>query len=90
MIVEKIKYSSKFVKRFGKLSDEMQELAIKKEKLFRLDPLHPSLRLHQLQGGLKKYWSISVTENFRIVFRRLPDGSVVFVSIGKHDIYRKL
>ena len=28
----------------------------------------PSFRLHQLKGGLKGYWSITVRANWRIVF----------------------
>ena len=29
----------------------------------------PSFRLHPLKGGLAGYWSVSVSGNWRIVFR---------------------
>jgi toxin HigB-1 len=29
----------------------------------------PSFRLHQLKGGLKGYWSVTVRANWRIIFR---------------------
>lgn len=29
----------------------------------------PSFRLHQLQGDLKGYWSITVSGNWRVIFR---------------------
>ena len=29
----------------------------------------PSLRLHQLKGDLKGFWSVSVRANWRIIFR---------------------
>ncbi|MGD9581782.1 MAG: type II toxin-antitoxin system RelE/ParE family toxin [Vampirovibrionia bacterium] len=29
----------------------------------------PGLRLHQLKGDLEGYWSVTVTANYRIIFR---------------------
>lgn len=40
----------------------------------------PGLRLHQLKGGLKGYWSIRVTGNWRIIFR-LESGDVYDVNL---------
>ena len=31
--------------------------------------LFPGWRLHRLRGDLKGYWSISVSSNWRVVFR---------------------
>jgi proteic killer suppression protein len=36
----------------------------------------PGLRLHQLRGGLEGYWSVSVSGNWRIVFRVEEDEIV--------------
>ena len=88
MMVKTILYHPKFVAEFRGLDAILQERAIKIEKLFHSNPLHPSLRLHPLKGRLKGSWSISVTMKVRIIFMRLEDGSVVFFSIGHHDIYR--
>ncbi len=90
MIVEHIEYSSRFKKRLRKLPDDIIEITIKKEKIFRLNPLHPSLRLHQLHGELHNLWSISLSKNYRIIFERQKNGDILFVSIGKHDVYKNL
>jgi len=90
MIVKKIVYSSKFVKELKKLPREIIKIALEKEKIFKVNPLHPSLRLHALKGKLVGLWSISLTMNYRIIFERMPNGDILFISIGKHDIYRYL
>jgi proteic killer suppression protein len=32
-------------------------------------PTFPGLRLHRLKGNLAEYWSITVSDNWRIIFR---------------------
>ena len=90
MIVRTILYHPQFVKEFKKLDHLLQRKAVKIEKQFRLNPLYPSLRLHPLKGRLDGLWSISVTMNVRMIFQRMDNGDVVFLSIGRHDIYRSL
>jgi addiction module RelE/StbE family toxin len=90
MIVEKIYYSKKFFKTLSKLPKDVFKNAVKKEKIFKNNPLHPSLRLHELHGNCKKLWSISVNKNYRIIFKRKKNGDIIFVSIGVHDIYKNL
>jgi proteic killer suppression protein len=34
----------------------------------------PAYRLHPLKGGLKGYWSMTVSANWRIIFRFDEDG----------------
>ncbi len=89
MIVATILYHPEFVERFNKLDAPWQKQAIKTEKIFRINPLHPSLRLHPLKGALEGLWSVSVNRNVRIIFKRMENGDVVFLKIGKHDIYRE-
>ncbi len=90
MIVKRIVYSSQFVKELRNLPLETVKVAIVKEKIFKANPLHPSLRLHALKGKLLGLWSISLTLNYRLIFERMPNGDILFVSIGKHDIYKNL
>ena len=90
MIKNNIVYSNGFKERFLKLPKNIAELAIKKEKVFKKNPFHPSLRLHELKGRLKWLWSISVNLNYRIIFKYMPNSDILFVSIEKHDIYRNL
>ena len=84
-----IYYSKDFKQQWDKLSEDIKKSAIEKEKLFKENFFHPSLRLHPLKGKLRGMWSMSVNMQYRIIFQ-LEDNEVVFVSIGKHDIYRNL
>lgn len=90
MIIRSVYHFKKFKKEFKKLPNKIINSAIKKEKIFRDNPLHPSLRLHELKGKLKRVWSISITMNYKIIFEREKNGDILFISIGKHDIYKYL
>ncbi|OGH94183.1 MAG: hypothetical protein A2538_01450 [Candidatus Magasanikbacteria bacterium RIFOXYD2_FULL_41_14] len=90
MIITALFYSSKFITELRRLPEDIIILATKKEQIFKDNPLHPSLRLHQLHGKLKGLWSVSITGAYRIIFERQNNGDILFVSIGKHDIYRNL
>ena len=51
---------------------------------FAADPRDPLLRTHKLKGELAGYWSFSVDEDLRVIFRW--DGDVAFlVNLGSHD-----
>ena len=80
----------KFIKELRKLPKEIIKIAIRKEEVFRDNPLHPSLRLHELHGKLSGIWSISISGGYRILFERMENGDILFISIGKHDIYNCL
>ncbi|MCK9577939.1 type II toxin-antitoxin system mRNA interferase toxin, RelE/StbE family [bacterium] len=90
MKVGNILYSSKFIKRLKILPVKIIDLAIEKEAIFKENPLHPSLRLHELKGELSGLWSISLNRSYRIIFTRMDNGDILFVSIGKHDLYGNL
>lgn len=90
MIIKEIHFSKKFIKELKKIPKEIYEIAVKKERIFRKNPLHPSLRLHVLHRKFRGIWSISLSGNYRIVFERMKNGDILFISIGKHDIYKYL
>ena len=90
MIIKNIGYSRQFVKELKKLPTNIIKIAVAKEKIFEGNPLHPSLRLHELHGKFQGIWSISINSNYRIIFERTANGDIVFISIGKHDIYKYL
>jgi addiction module RelE/StbE family toxin len=90
MIVQKILYTNKFHFRFNKLPEKIKNIADKKVGIFKSNPLHPSLRLHELHGKFSGLWSISINNIYRIIFERQKNGDIIFVSIGKHDIYKYL
>lgn len=83
-----IYYSVDFKKQFKKLPNRLQQLALVKEPLFRVNPFNPSLRTHKLSGKLQGIWSFSLDYKHRILFRFLPDKTILFISVGDHSIYR--
>lgn len=87
MQIKEIHYNKQFEQQFLNLPKAIQKKATKKEKLFRDNPFHPSLRLHKLKGKLDGLWSISVTMKHRIIFKPLENGVILFISIGMHAIY---
>lgn len=90
MKVRSIRYNDIFRKQFLGLPFSIQKKAIKTEKLFWENVFYPSLRLHKLQGKLRDIWSISVDFKYRIIFKPLEDGVMLFISIGIHAIYDDL
>lgn len=90
MIIKNILYNDLFKEQLNKLSFKIQKITDKKVEIFKINPLHPSLRIHQLQGKLKELWSISLNNKYRIIFKRIDNGDIVFISIGKLDIYKFL
>ncbi|HAM88325.1 MAG: Plasmid stabilization system [Candidatus Falkowbacteria bacterium GW2011_GWC2_38_22] len=90
MIVGEILYSNTFCNCYKKISVELQNITKKKVEIFKTNPLHPSLRLHELHGKLSGLWSISINTNYRIIFKRKENGDIIFVIIGKHDTYKNL
>lgn len=88
MIIKNIYYSSHFARAFKKLPAEIQKQAIAQEKLFRKDCFDPRLKTHKLKGDLASYWSFSVDYSYRILCEFEKDGSVGFIDIGQHTVYK--
>lgn len=87
MQIKEIHYNDEFAKQFANLPKTVQKKACKKEYLFRENPFHPSLKLHKLKGKLDSLWSISIDMKYRIIFKPLENGVILFISIGAHAIY---
>ena len=90
MLIKKIHYTTDFLKALKRIDPSFVPRIHKMEMFFRSNPLHSSLRLHQLKGKLKGAWSVSVTGSMRIIFKRKDNGEIIFVSIGHHEIYRSV
>jgi proteic killer suppression protein len=79
------------LKRFYERDDASQIHAAYRKKVARIladldsaqvpqDMDFPGLRLHPLTGDLKGFWSVTVSANWRIIFR-FDDASVVDVDL---------
>lgn len=78
-----------FEKQFGKIPKDVQRAAVKKILIFEQNPLHPGLETHKLKGGLSSFWAFSINKKYRVLFRFLEDGEVVYYDIDTHNIYKK-
>ena len=85
--IRKIFVSRLFEKNFERLPKRIQRLAEKKGTLFRENAFHPSLKAHKLGGELKDDWAYSVNKHYRVHFYFVDDHTVMYVSIGTHEIY---
>ena len=83
-----IRYTSTFDKHYKKLPPPIKHQAPQREIIFRKNPMDPRLKTHALTGKLKGYYAFSITHQYRIMFVFEPDGSVTFIDVGTHNIYR--
>lgn len=76
-------------KSFLNKHPELQARYFKTLLLLEQNPLHPSLRLHHLQGRLTGLHSVSISMRYRITLElELREQEIVFVNIGSHgEVY---
>jgi len=75
------KRATKFLKKNPKIIETYRKTL----KLLELNPQHPSLRLHRLQGKLKKLHSVSINMQHRITFEFIiQDKEILLINIGDH------
>ena len=74
--------AAKFLKKHPKLANLYKKTLL----LLELNPLHPSLRLHKLNGKLDELYSVSINMSYRITFEFLIKGNqILLVNVGDHD-----
>lgn len=76
--------SSRFLRRAKKLRDPRAAMLRASLRRFAADPGDPLLRIHKLKGDLSEYWSFSVDEDLRVLFRWNGDEAFL-VNLGSHD-----
>jgi mRNA-degrading endonuclease YafQ of YafQ-DinJ toxin-antitoxin module len=73
-------------RKFLKKHPEIHRQYRKTLELLELNPYHPSLKLHSLQGNLSGLSSVSINISYRIVLELIIDGNeILLINIGKHD-----
>lgn len=79
---EYIKKAKKFIKKHPSLIKQYTKTL----ELLEINPYHPSLRLHCLQGKLKGLYSISINLSYRITLEFLIENKeIIPINIGNHD-----
>lgn len=72
----------KFLKKHPELRSQYQKTL----ELLELNPQHPSLRLHRLQGRLGELSSVSINMSYRILLEMvIRENDIILVDIGNHD-----
>ena len=65
---------------------DLRATYLKTLQLLELNPSHPSLRLHALQGRLQGLHSISINLSYRITIELLiSDQEIILLNVGDHD-----
>ncbi len=76
------KRAKKFLKKHKDLIKQYEKVL----KLLELNPNHPSLRLHRLEGRLKDLHSVSINISYRITIEFIiEDETIIPVNIGSHE-----
>ncbi len=76
----------KKLKKFIKKHPEILDRYIKTIELLEINPYHPSLRLHKLQGKLGEHCSVSINMQYRVVIDFIiKDKTIIPIDIGSHD-----
>ena len=81
-----LKKEKKFLSRHPELTERYKKVL----RLLELNPNHPSLRLHKLEGKLIGKYSVSITMSYRLLLAfAVTKNGIVFISIGSHDVYER-
>ena len=65
---------------------DLRTTYLKTLQLLELNPFHPSLRLHALQGRLQGLHSVSINLSYRITIELLiSDQEVILLNVGDHE-----
>lgn len=85
--IESIEYSERFLRKLSHLPKRLVDAAQKKERLFKFEPFHPSLRSHKRHGKDKDAWAFWIDYRYRVKFFFVNEKTVVFLDVGPHNIY---
>ena len=79
-----IKRARKFLRKHPEIHNQYRKTL----EILELDPYHPSLRLHSLEGRLKGLSSVSINMNYRIVLElEIRYNEIVLANVGSHQVY---
>lgn len=85
----KIIFTESYVRRaktFIKKHPDVINQYEKTLKLLEVNPSHPSLRLHKLEGKISEFYSVSINMIYRIMLDFiLKDNEIIPISVGKHE-----
>jgi len=88
MRVPDVLYTTHFNRAYKKISNDLKIQIDEREQCFLADCFDIRLKTHKLSGKLEGLWAFSITQRHRILFIFEEDGTVTFLDIDDHDMYR--
>lgn len=85
---KRVEYSPSFFKSLKKFPKSKLKFLKRQEEIFRENIFDSRLKTHKLKGELLNFYSFSITYHWRIIFHFENKDTVVFDSIGSHEIYK--
>ena len=81
------KKATKFIRKHPELKSQYKKTL----QLLEINPKHPSLRLHKLEGKLAELHSVSINTSYRISLEFvITDDEIIPVNVGDHnEVYGK-
>ena len=77
-----VRRARKFLKKHPEIHGQYRKTL----QLLELNPYHPSLRLHSLEGRMRGLSSVTINISHRIVIELIIEADeILLVNIGKHD-----
>jgi len=83
----KIQYQQKFHKNFKKriaANNKLVNRFRQRLTLLQSNPNSPILKNHKLKGKMKNYFSFSISNNCRVVYKQV-NNSIILIDIGTHN-----
>ena len=84
-----ILYTDSYFRKAGKFIKKHPDLISQYEKtlkILEINPFHPSLRLHKLQGRLSQLYSVSINISYRMtIIFMIEDDKIIPIDLGSHD-----
>ncbi len=85
----KLIYTESYIKRavkFARRHPDILPQYRKTLKLLEINPSHPSLRLHKLEGRLSGLYSVSINISYKLSIDFIIDeDKIILIDIGKHS-----
>lgn len=77
--------TKQFSKKAPRLSSKIKRVLAEKLELFMANPFSVILNNHALHGVLRKYRSIDVTGDYRLIYEQYDSDVVLLIDIDTHS-----
>jgi addiction module RelE/StbE family toxin len=74
-----------FDRKYLKLNQKIQAKFKERKLLFSREPNCRILNIHKLSGKYEGMWSINITGDYRAIFDKVNEYTVIFINIGTHS-----